>query len=83
MRSAVGTHLAAAEVNVNGTEIIWRSGNTAVLYTAADKFAATFSAPAAGKSVAMLNKGELHVFVAISRLKAISDAVSASIISKP
>jgi hypothetical protein len=81
--AAVGTHLAAAEVNINGTEIIWRAGNTAVLYTAADKFAATFTAPAAGKSVSMLNKGELHVFTAVSRLKYVSDAVSASIISKP
>jgi hypothetical protein len=80
--AAVGTHLPPAIVNVNGTEIIWRAGNTAVLYTAADKFAVNFI-PTTGSALSALNRGELHVFVAVSRLKYISDAVAASSITKP
>lgn len=80
--AAVTTHLAAAETNVNGTEIIWRAGNTAVLYTAVDKFAVTFNSMAA-KALASLNRGELHIYAAISRLKAVSDAIGAASPFKP
>lgn len=80
--AAVGTHLAAAEVNINGTEIFYRAGNTAVLYTAGDKFNVTFTAPAAGKSVSMLNRGELHIFAAVARLRYVSDAITATRIGK-
>jgi hypothetical protein len=80
--AAVGTHLAPAVVNVNGTEIIWRAGNTAVLYTAADKIAVNFI-PTTGKALSALNRGELHVIVGLSRLKYVSDAIGASSPFKP
>jgi hypothetical protein len=80
--AAVGTHLAPAVVNVNGTEIIWRAGNTAVLYTAADKLTCNFI-PTTGKALSALNRGELHVFFSLSRLKQISDAIAASSPMKP
>lgn len=75
--AAVGTHLAPAIINLNGTEIIWRAGNTAVLYTTADKFAVNFI-PTTGSALSALNRGELHVYCALSRMKAVSDAVGAS-----
>lgn len=80
--AAVGTHLAPAVVNVNGTEIIWRAGNTAVLYTAADKLTVNFI-PTTGSALASLNRGELHVFFSLSRLKQISDAIGAASPFKP
>jgi hypothetical protein len=80
--AAVGTHLAPAVVNVNGTEIIWRAGNTAVLYTAADKLTVNFI-PTTGSALSALNRGELHVFFSLSRLKQISDAIGAASPFKP
>jgi hypothetical protein len=80
--AAVGTHLAPAVVNVNGTEIIWRAGNTAVLYTAGDKLTANFI-PTTGSALSALNRGELHIYFALSRLKAISDAIGAASPLKP
>jgi hypothetical protein len=79
--STVTTHLAAAEANVNGTEIIWRAGNTAVLYTAGNTFTVTFT-PKTGTAISVINKGELHIFVALSRLKYVSDAVAATGMTK-
>lgn len=80
--AAVTTHLAAAVVNVNGTEIIWRAGNTAVLYTATDKLTVNF-VPTTGKALSALNRGELHVLFALDRSKLISDAIGAASSFKP
>lgn len=80
--AGVATHLAAGEVNINGTELIWRTGNTVVLYTAGSNLTVTFTAPAAGKAVASLNRGELLIYFALSRLKFISDAIASSQIAK-
>jgi hypothetical protein len=79
--AAVTTHLAAAETNLNGTEIIWRTGVVNVLYTAADIFTITFNAMAA-KSLVNLNRGELILFVSLERMKYVADAVASSSIAK-
>jgi hypothetical protein len=79
--AAVTTHLAAAEANVNGTEIIYRTGNTVVLYTAADILTVTFNSMAA-KSLVNLNRGELRLFFALARVKNVSDAMPSTQIAK-
>jgi hypothetical protein len=80
--AAVGTHLAPAIINVNGAIVIWRAGNTAVLYTAGDKLTVNFI-PTTGKALSALNRGELHVYFALSRLKNISDAIGPASPVKP
>lgn len=79
--AAVTTHLAAAEANINGTEIIWRTGNTAVLYTAADVLTVTINSMAA-KSLVNINRGELLLFFSLSRVKFAVDAIASSQIAK-
>lgn len=79
--AAVTTHLAAAEANVNGTEIIWRTGNTVVLYTAADIFKITVNSMAA-KALNDINRGELLIFVSLTRVKNVADAVASTQLSK-
>jgi hypothetical protein len=79
--AAVTTHMVAAETNLNGTEIIWRAGNTAVLYTAADKFAATFT-PMTGTALSSINRGELLIFVALCRVRYVAEAMAATSIGK-
>jgi hypothetical protein len=73
----VTTHLAAAEANINGTEIIYRTGNTTVLYTAADILTVTFLPVTAAKNCLSLNRGDLILLFGISRLKEIGDGVAA------
>jgi hypothetical protein len=79
--AAVTTHLTAAEANINLTEIIWRIGNTPVLYVAPDILTVTFNSMAA-KALVNINRGELHLFFALSRLKFVSDAMAAVGIAK-
>jgi hypothetical protein len=69
----VATHLAAAEIMLLGTEIIYRVGNTAVLYTAPSSFTVTVLPVTAAKTGASLNRGELIVIAGISRLKEVGD----------
>ena len=75
------THLSAAEANANGTYVTWRTGNTVVLYTAADTFKITVNSMT-GKALNNINRGELRIFVAICRIKNVSDAMPAVSISK-
>jgi hypothetical protein len=79
--AAVTTHLAAAEANLNGTEIIWRTGVVNVLYTAADILTVTFNSMAA-KSLLNLNRGELILFISLERMKDVADAMASTQISK-
>ena len=79
--AAVTTHLAAAEANLNGTEIIWRIGSTAVLYTAADGLTITINSMAA-KSLVNINRGELFLLFALERSKYVIDGVASSQIAK-
>jgi hypothetical protein len=78
----VTTHLAAAEANVNGTEIIYRTGNTTVLYTAADILTVTFNSMAA-KALASINRGDLVLLFGISRLKELGDSLASPRYAKP
>jgi len=79
--AAVTTHLAAAEANLNGTEIIWRVGSVVVLYTAADILTVTFNSMAA-KALSSINRGELLLFFALERLKFVADAIASTVIAK-
>lgn len=78
----VTTHLAAAETNLNGSFVTWRTGNTVVLYTANDILTVTFNSMAA-KALSNINRGELHLLFGISRLKAISDGQALPKYNKP
>jgi hypothetical protein len=76
--SAVTTHTTAAEANANGTVVYTKFSNTAVgPYTAANTLKITLNAMS-GKSLSNLNKGELHVFFQLIRIKPIVDAIVAS-----
>ena len=74
--AGVATHLAAQEANINGTEIIYATGNTVVLYTAASNLKVTVNSMAA-KSLSNLNRGELLLLFGFSRLKEIGNGVPA------
>jgi hypothetical protein len=77
----VTTHLTAGQANLNGTEVIWRATNTAVLYTAADVFTATIT-PKTASAVSVINRGELLIYVSLARVRYVSEAMSATPIAK-
>jgi hypothetical protein len=61
-------YVAAMETNLNGAYVQIKAGTgagSAKAYTAADILQILFAAPAAGKSLANLTQGELHVFFRI------------------
>jgi hypothetical protein len=80
--AAVTTHIAATEVNENGTEILSHYSNTAVRYTSADKIAVTFNSMAA-KSLVNIDVGELHIFFALLRMSTLAGASTGSILLVP
>jgi hypothetical protein len=80
--AAVTTHLVAAEANLNGTEIIYRTGNTTVLYTAADILTVTFNSMAA-KALVNLNRGDLVLLFGRSRLRELGDSLASPRYTKP
>ena len=80
--AAVTTHLVAAEANLNGTEIIYRTGNTTVLYTASDILTVTFT-PKTGTALSVINRGDLILLFGISRLKELGDALAVPRYAKP
>lgn len=58
--------LASQEMNVNGAEVLLKLGSgTELVYTVDDTVDAFFTAPAAGKTLAALDKGEVHFFLQI------------------
>lgn len=79
--AAVTTHLSAAEANLNGTEIIWRTGNTTVGYTAADVLTVTINSMAA-KSLVDINRGELILLISLCRPTFVINAIASSQIAK-
>jgi hypothetical protein len=80
--AAVTTHLVAAEANINGTEIIYRTGNTTVLYTTADILTVTFNSMAA-KALVNINRGDLILLFGRSRLKELGDSIAVPRYAKP
>jgi hypothetical protein len=80
--AAVATHIAATELNENGTEIFSHYSNTAVRYTAADKIAVTFNSMAA-KALLNIDVGELHVFFTLLRMSNLAAASSGAILVTP
>ena len=79
--AAVTTHLAAGETNLNGTELIWRTVNTTVGYTAGDIFTVTFT-PKTATALNVINRGELRLLVALCRPTFVLNAVAATGIAK-
>jgi len=78
----VTTHLAAAETNTNGSFVTYRTGNTLVLYTAADILTVTFNAMAA-KALSSINRGDLVLLFGRSRLKELGDSIASPRYAKP
>ena len=74
-------HTAATEANANGSYAKVQ-GNTAFLYTAADKLRITVNSMAA-KSLANLNRGEYHAFVSLVRTGDVSRAIARTQPTKP
>ncbi len=64
--ASTARYLASTELNLNGTEVLRKTGTgTRFQYTAADTVDVVFTAPAAGKTLAALNKGELHLYLRV------------------
>lgn len=79
--TGVAAHIAAIEVNENGTEVLFGFNNTAVLYLAADSLTATFNSQS-GKNLNNIDVGEVTIFVQLLRLTNLRDAVSATPLTK-
>jgi hypothetical protein len=81
--TGVATHIAAFEVNENGTEIFEKYSNTAVgPYTAADKIAITFNSMAA-KALFNIDTGEVHVFFQLLRMDTLEKASTGAVLTVP
>ncbi len=80
--AGVATHIAATEVNANGTPVIEKisTATAGTPYTATDKIAVTFNAMAA-KSLLSMNTGELHILFKLLRPSIIEQATSAQTIT--
>ncbi len=80
--TGVAAHIAAIELNENGTEVRQGFTNTAVgPYTAADSITATFGSMAA-KSLLNINVGEVEILFELSRIAQLEEATSADTINK-
>ncbi len=76
--TGVAAHIAAKELNENGTEISEFASFTVVgAYAAADKVAATFNAMSA-KSLSTIDVGEVVFFIKVLRPAILEDALGAS-----
>lgn len=73
-------HLAATEANLNGTYLNVL-GTTPYLVPAATNLIVTFT-PKTGTAPSAINRGEYHIFFALSRTDDISFAIARSRISK-
>lgn len=72
----VDRFLASQELNVNGTEIVAKAGTgTLLAYTAADTLDVKVTGTAS-KALSDLNAGEVHIYLRIAKLGALSKAVS-------
>jgi hypothetical protein len=79
--TGVAAHIAAIEVNLNGTEVFQGFNNTAVHYAAADSLTATFNSMAA-KSLKDLNAGEVEIFFQLYRPSVLETSVASTSITK-
>lgn len=80
--SSATTHTATAECNANGTVVYSKFSNTAVgPYTAANTLKITFT-PKSGTNLNALNRGELHVFFQVIRVKNLVNATNATLTTK-
>ena len=67
-------HLAATEANANGA-FARVMGNTPFLYTAAGSLIATIT-PKTGTAANVINRGEYHVFFALTRTDDVSNSLA-------
>jgi hypothetical protein len=69
---STGRFIASSEVNLNGTEVLFaaNANTTAYAYTAADTVDLLVESMAA-KSLSDLDSGEIHVYLAVTKLSAI------------
>jgi len=72
---------AAGEANKNAATPVNTLGSTAKIYTAADTLRVTVNSMS-GKSLVNINRGEYYVFVSLSRLAFVANAMAAARISK-
>ena len=65
-------YIAATQVNVNGTEVLYaaNANTTAFAYTAADTVDLLVESMTA-KSLSELDAGEIHIYLAVSKLSAL------------
>ena len=77
----VAAHVAAIQVNENGTEVLQGFSNTAVHYAAADILTVTVNSMAA-KSQVNLDVGEVEIFFGLYRPATLTNAVSGAAITK-
>lgn len=72
--SDVDRFLVSQEINVNGTEVLYKGGTgTLFAYTAADTLDLKVTGTAS-KALSDIDTGELHLFVAITPLATVSEA---------
>lgn len=79
--TGVAAHIAAIQVNENGTEVLQGFSNTAVHYAAADSLTVTFNSMAA-KAQNDLDVGEVEIFFSLFRPSRLEQAVSPTNITK-
>jgi len=72
--AAVTTHIAAVQLNSNGTEVRQGFSNVAVEYTAADHFIVTVNSMA-GKSLSNIDGGQVVIFFQLSRIATLEAAL--------
>ena len=77
----VAAHIAAIQVNENGTEVRQGFSNTAVHYAAADILTVTVNSMAA-KALNDIDVGEIEIFFGLYRPATLANAVTGTAITK-
>jgi hypothetical protein len=65
--TASDEYIAAKQVNLNGTEVLFGAGESTVVYTAADTVDLLVESMTA-KSLSNLDAGEIHIYLAVTKL---------------
>jgi hypothetical protein len=63
-------YIAAKQVNLNGTEVLFGAGESTVVYTAADTVDLLVESMTA-KSLSNLDAGEIHIYLAVTKLSSL------------
>lgn len=79
--AAVNTHIAAVEVNENGTEVAQGLGTTLVHYTAANALNVTFNSQT-GKKLSDIDVGQIVLLFTLRRIADLTKVVDAVSINK-